>query len=262
MSTKHTCYTILFFATLLCCSHVMGEKPLNVKTHINWNKTICQITKAHWAINDYETATPALIADTGLWKYTQVLNPDIVRIHHALLCDSLTSPKTRTWDKNRIEIIFKLAQKAFPGARFLVNPICVWPQFMKVEGEILNAEQENEITRLFTDFALIVKELKLPVYAIEIFNEREQAYEKAGKLPQLWNLYNRISSEIIRQNNEIKIAGPALTWPKPNLVKSFLPGTDMPQEIQKHLTKKSHQKVSIISNRLHNIPTTKFQNEA
>lgn len=222
MRKKHTYYTILFFAIILWCNQAMGEKPLNVKTHINWSKTKCQINKAHWAINDYETATPALIADTDLWKYTQVLNPDIVRIHHALLSDSLTTPETQTWDKKRIATIFELAQKAFPNARFLVNPICVWPKFMNVEGEVLNSEQESEIIRLFADFALIVKELKLPIYAIEIFNEREQAYDKEGKLPQLWNLYNRISTEIAKQNNEIKIAGPALTWPKPQWVESFL----------------------------------------
>ena len=220
MRTKHTYFTILFFATILWCSQAMGKKPLNVKANINWSKTKCQITKAHWAINDYETATPALIADTGLWKYTRILNPGIVRIHHALLADSLTAPET--WDKTRIATIFKLAQKAFPNARFLVNPICVCPKFMNVEGEILNSEQEEEITRLYADFALIVKELKLPVYAIEIFNEREQAYEKEGKLPQLWNLYNRITTEIAKQNREIKIAGPALTWPKPQWVESFL----------------------------------------
>ena len=222
MKTKPTYCTILLFATILWCSLAMGAKPLNVKTHINWSKTKCQITKAHWSINDYETATPSLIGDFDLWKYTQVLNPDIVRIHHALLADSLTNPDTRTWDKQRIATIFNLAQIAFPNARFLVNPICAWPKFMKVEGEILNAEQEKEITRLFADFALIVNELELPVYAIEIFNEHEQAYDKEGKLPQLWNLYNRISTEIAKQNNEIKIAGPALTWPKPQWVESFL----------------------------------------
>lgn len=207
---------------MLLCSFKLTNPNNDIVAQIDWDDKKCEITKNHWSVNDYETITPSLISDTGLWSFSQRLKPKIVRIHQASMADSLTSSLTRTWNKDKIRICFEQAAKAFPDAHFLLNPVCNWPEWMHVGGLILNKPQEEEIIRLYRDFALLITELKIPVYAIEIFNERDQVYDNLGKLPQLWNLFNRIHNAILQVNSSIHIAGPALTWPKKYWVESFL----------------------------------------
>lgn len=222
MKPRINLYRTIILSIVLLFGLKLQAQQNAEKICINWQTQVGELKKAHWAINDYETITPSLISDAGLCKYSQSLKPELVRIHQALIADSLINPTTKTWDKVRIKKCFDLAQKAFPEAKFLINPICEWPKWMGVEGSILNPDQEKVIIRLYSEFAVVVKELNIPVLAIEIFNEREMGYDEKGKLTLLWNLYNRISKAIQAIDSNQQIAGPALTWPKKEWIESFL----------------------------------------
>ena len=53
-------------------------------------------------------------------------------------------------------------------------------------------------------------------------NERDDQFEKLGKLDDLWRLHNRPFAEIKKQDPKAKVGGPAFTWPKPQWVEGFL----------------------------------------
>jgi xylan 1,4-beta-xylosidase len=53
-------------------------------------------------------------------------------------------------------------------------------------------------------------------------NEYDNTYEKAGKLDDLWRLFNKIALEVKRVDSKAKVGGPALTWPKQIWLDGFL----------------------------------------
>ncbi|NJL30664.1 MAG: hypothetical protein HC898_02985 [Phycisphaerales bacterium] len=56
----------------------------------------------------------------------------------------------------------------------------------------------------------------------EVLNEREGTYEKEGRLSDLWRLQNMIMLAIRKADPTTKVGGPAMTWPKPSWVESYL----------------------------------------
>lgn len=208
---------LIVFSFCTQCTRVNNE--VNIK--INWNNKTNEVKANHWGVNDYEFTVPQRIANKGLQEFSKQLNPTIVRFHHALMADSLINPQTNTWDKERIALSFSEAIKAFPNAEFMINPIANWPSGLSKHG-VLSPNEEEKIILLYTQFVQLISELNLPIHSIEIFNEKETEYQHAGVLEAYWSLFNRISRAIKKTNPDIKVAGPALTWPKQIWVEGFL----------------------------------------
>ena len=56
----------------------------------------------------------------------------------------------------------------------------------------------------------------------EPINELENRYEKAGKLDQLWQIYNQTAEAMKAQDPTIKVGGPALTRDNEKVLAEFL----------------------------------------
>jgi len=56
----------------------------------------------------------------------------------------------------------------------------------------------------------------------EITNERDGLYEKIGKLPELWKIYNTVALAIKKEDPAALTGGPAFTWSKPLWVNGFV----------------------------------------
>lgn len=209
--------TLLLVWMLTSCSQ---KEPANI--HINWSKAVCEVPGRLWSVNDYEMVSPENVVDSGFQQFGRTLTPAIVRLHQALIADSFTQASTRYWDTVRIDFCFNEAMKAFPDALFMINPVCAWPRWLAHPDSILTPEQEKTLVALFASFAKIVKDKGWPVHSIEIFNEREHIYTGENRINDLWRLFNHISDTIRFVNPALRIAGPALTWPRRDWTESFL----------------------------------------
>lgn len=199
---------------------VSGNPKLNLE--IDWDKEAYVLTKQHWSVNDYEILHPNKVAQTGLSDYTQKISPAIIRIHQAQIADKWSDDILHTWNYERIAASFNAAHETYGDAVVLLNPICRWPKWLTTK-EGLTEEQADKLVKMCHDLAVFIKQY--PEWNIgywEILNEGEQYWEDNDILTQYWNLFNRIAITVKEVLPEIKVGGPALTWPKPTWLLSFL----------------------------------------
>ncbi len=190
--------------------------------HINWQEPVGSLPQALWGVNDYEITYPERVSDTGFQQLMREVAPGLIRIHYGYIADKFTDSLTRTWDEDLVVRCFTEAGKAYGDAKIMVNPIAKWPDWLADKNDPLSHSQEEELINLFTDFLRITKNHDIKVDYWEILNERENLYHENGQLPQLWNLFNRIVSEMQAIDPEIIIGGPAITYPKEPHFSSFL----------------------------------------
>ncbi|MEM6550568.1 MAG: hypothetical protein AAF750_00325 [Planctomycetota bacterium] len=192
---------------------------IDVSLFIEWSRPIGPITADHWAVNDYSVVKPDLAGQPEFNAYMRELTPSIVRIHWAEKMERWTDASTRTWDAEAMKANLDAA-KGLHGTKLMFN-INWWPKWLH-DGSVLPAEKEAEFVRLCSELPGVMRRIGHPVSMIEVINEREGHYEKAGKLPQLWSLYARCAEAIRDADSEVLVGGPALTWPKPQWVESFI----------------------------------------
>ncbi|MFA9392767.1 MAG: hypothetical protein ACERKD_23365 [Prolixibacteraceae bacterium] len=213
---------ILFVVGLIGFTTACSLQNEKVTIAVDWNATGVEITPLHWGINDYEMKNPSLIADRQLQEFSHQLNPKLVRLHHAGLAEIFLDNDSHQWKKQFIDSCFHEAMIAFPEAEFMLNPIANWPKWLKGKNGVLTKKEEDELVQLYVNFVELAQSIKIPIHSIEVFNEMESTYERSNELNKLWELFNRISTTLKTAYPNIKISGPALTWPKQVWVESFL----------------------------------------
>lgn len=193
--------------------------PREVTMWVDWTRTTGPITRLHWAVNDYSVVKEQLAGQPELNQYVAEVNPQVVRLHWSQLVDEWTDAETRTWDAAKIKARLDAA-KGFHHADLM---LCInwWPQWLH-QGEVLPAELEQAFIQLCAEAPKVFREIGHPLAMIELPNEREGHYEKAGELDRLWLLYARCVEAIRDGDADVKVGGPALTWPKPAWVESFI----------------------------------------
>ncbi len=197
-------------------------KEVDSDLSIEWETRIGEVPVELWGVNDYEVTDLISVKDSLYKARMQAIKPSLVRVHFAYIADEFTDSIARTWDEELIVDCFKHAAEAFGDAKIMLNPIAKWPEWLCDKNLVLNQQQENELVQLFVDFLKIIKRNNIRVDYWEILNERENLYYKAGKLPQLWSLFNRIVREFRKIEADIVIGGPGLTYPKEPHFSMFL----------------------------------------
>jgi xylan 1,4-beta-xylosidase len=203
-------------------SNVPDEKaaPLTIKASVNWNKTAGKMTPFIWGVNDYEILDPKAAADPAYQEILSTLQVPLVRIHHAGFSNRWTIPETRSWDVERIKAGFT-ASTGFKNSRVMMN-VSHWPDWISKES-ILTPAQEDEFARLCGQLVKVLRDdVKRPIAYWEMTNEMDNTYEKAGKLDDLWRMFNKIAVEVRKVDPQAKVGGPALTWAKGLWVEGFL----------------------------------------
>ncbi len=190
--------------------------------NINWNQENGVINKALWGFNDYESVYIEKAQDSVYQNFMKEVSPGLVRVHYGYIADEFTDENTRSWNEERIVACFNAAYEAYGNAKIMVNPIAKWPKWLADKKLMLTPEQEVEIVALFKEFLMITERNNIRVDYWEILNEREELYRRKDQLPKLWSLFNRVVAELKAIKPEIKIGGPALTFPRENVLKSFL----------------------------------------
>jgi hypothetical protein len=194
--------------------------PLKLNVAVDWNTKIGAITPLHWGTNDYEILDPQKAGDA---KFQQLLGEQkfaLIRIHNAGISDAWTNTETRSWDVPKIKAGFA-ASTGYGDAKIILN-IAKCPKWLSAD-EILTPAEEDEFAALVGKLVKIMRDdVKRPIAYWELLNEREEVYEKAGKLDDLWRLFNKLAAAVRKEDPNAKIGGPALTWPKAQWLESFL----------------------------------------
>lgn len=193
--------------------------PIETSVFIDWSRSLGAIAPEHWAVNDYSVIKDELAGQPEFNAYVDELDPAAVRVHWAEMTEHWTDPQTRAWDAAAMKANLDAAV-GLHGADLMFN-ITWWPKWLH-DGNVLPAEKEEEFIRLCGELPKVMREIGHPVAMIEVINEREGHYEKAGELPRLWSLYARCVEAIRASDPDVLVGGPALTWPKPAWVKSFI----------------------------------------
>ncbi|MEM9859482.1 MAG: T9SS type A sorting domain-containing protein [Bacteroidota bacterium] len=192
--------------------------------NIDWSTTIAPVTAHHWGINDEKLSDPSNGNGVKDSRYNELftdLEPEFIRLHHANIIDNYTDATTRWWDVEKIRSSF-LAAEAYEDANVMFN-IVWWPAWLASSSAPLPDEHRQEFLDLVKDLVVVLRDsVGFQVDYWELTNEREGVYEDAGKLEDLWFLIDDMIKVIKEVDPQAKVGGPALTWPNPTWVESFL----------------------------------------
>ena len=196
------------------------KAPQKIAASIDWKTEVGRITPLSWGINESEVYYPDRAGDATYQKLLGALQPPLVRIHGAGSSNDWTNAQTRDWDVAKIKAGFQNST-GYGGARVMMN-IANWPAWLS-QSEVLEPEKVPEFAALCARLVKIMRDdVKQPVAYWEITNELDGKYEKAGKLDDLWKLYNAVAAAMRREDPKAQLGGPALTWAKSSWVEGFL----------------------------------------
>ena len=204
----------------------------NVSASVDWNAKIGTISALAWGINENEIRDPKKAGDAEFQTKLAALKTPLVRIHQAGLMDAWTNAKTRDWDVEKIKAAFA-ASTGYGDAPIMLN--LTWAPRWLSQNKVLNQAQEDELAALWGRLVGVMRDdVKRPVAYWEITNELDISYEKAGKLDDLWRLYNKCAAAMRKADPKAKLGGPALTWAKPAWIAGFLRNCDDVQFVSWH----------------------------
>lgn len=191
------------------------------KITIDWTRSQAQTTSFTFGSNDYEITIPDRAADKIYQKRLAGLGVGLIRVHHAGLCERWTNSQKKTWDEAKIKAGYNVS---YPQRPIIIQNIPGWPVWMKNQNGILDSsEYDNYATFCAELVKIITRRLGLrQVTYWEPFNEKDMLYQKAGKLDELWQIYNKVAKAMKAVNPQIKVGGPALNWGDTSKLAPFL----------------------------------------
>ena len=205
--------------------------PVKVEASVDWSRPAGTLSPLQWGINDDQVIT-ARSADAGYQSALKALDAPLVRVHNAGMMDAWTRADTRDWDVAKIKAAFA-GSTGYGDAPLMMN--LTWAPGWMGGKKVLNTAQEDELAALWARLVVIMRdEVKRPVAYWEITNEWESTYEKAGKLDDLWRLYNKCAAAMRREDPKTKLGGMAFTWAKPVWIEGFLRNCDDVQFVSWH----------------------------
>lgn len=186
---------------------------------VDWTRTVASVTDRHWGVNDYAAADQKTF-DKFHVDYLNKIRPGLIRIHRAGLVDMWTDRSTRDWNKEVIRQVLTNAQQGYGHSELL---LCIdeWPSWLH-DGAPLPKDKEAELIDLAVKLPGVIRELGFHVDYYEFLNEKDNPYQNAGRIGDLWNLLKRMAVAIKQAYPEVKVGGPALTWPNSEWYKPFL----------------------------------------
>ncbi|WP_460205214.1 GH39 family glycosyl hydrolase [Scytonema sp. NUACC21] len=207
---------------LLALGSRAAQKSGVVRIWVDWERSHGQTTPFTFGSNDYEITIPERAADRVYQKRLSELGIGLVRVHHAALCDRWTNPVTKTWDEAKIKAGYSAL---YPQRPTIIQNISGWTQWMAQNKEgILDVSQYDRYGGFCAELVKIVTRRlgHRQVIYWEPFNEKEDSYQRSGKLDELWKIYNKAAKAMKAVNPQIKVGGPVLKWNDTTKIAAFL----------------------------------------
>ena len=198
-----------------------GRSQSTAKVEVDWQRSIARTTPNTFGSNDYEITRPQAAADSTYQRLIANLGVRFIRIHHAELCDRWTNAQTRSWDISKIKGGYDVS---YPHRPTIVQNIPGWAPWMRRTPEgLLDPTEIDRYAAFCADLVRVINQrLRYQVKLWEPLNEQDVAYQKAGKLEQLWLVYNRAAAAMKAVDPTIQVGGPVLTWDNSDRLTAFL----------------------------------------
>lgn len=199
----------------------LSGKSINTKVRVDWKNQVAQTTSFTFGSNDYEITILEKASDSDFQEHLAELDIRLIRIHHIDLCERWTNRATKTWDEAKIKACY---DASYPQQPTIIQNIPRWPSWMATDqdGLLSTNEYDNYATFCAQLVEILNEEQQRQISYWEPLNEQDVAYEKAGKLDQLWEIYNKVARAMKAVDPSIKVGGPVLTWDDPNRLEDFL----------------------------------------
>ncbi len=198
-----------------------GMNKKNVKISLDWTKIVAKSTPLIFGSNDFQVTDVESATNPEYRNLVSDIGFGLIRIHHAQICDRWTNPQTKNWDVAKIKTIYK----AYSGSKAtLIQNIPHWPKWMAMDQNgLLKPEEYENYANFCGELVKIINgQLNYQVMYWEPLNEQDVRYDQAGKLGELWQIYNLVAKTMKAQDPRIKIGGPVLTWDNSSRLAAFL----------------------------------------
>ena len=197
------------------------QPEIATTVEIDWQNAIAKSSPLLFGSNDYEITLLKGAQDIEFQSLLAQLNIPLIRIHHADLSDRWTNEIAQSWDEPTIKACY---DASYPHKPTIVQTIPLWPKWMKTDedGLLATSEYDNYATFCADLVKIINQNQQRQVLYWEPFNELDKRFEKAGKLNQLWSIYNKAAEAMKAQDPTIKVGGPVMTWDNPKVLTRFL----------------------------------------
>jgi xylan 1,4-beta-xylosidase len=194
---------------------------ITAKVTVDWAKVVARTTPFTFGSNDYEITRLEAAADPVYQSRLADLGIALIRIHHAELSDRWTNPTTQTWDEAKIKAGY---DASYPQQPTIIQNIPGWPKWMaqSQDGLLDPSEYDNYAAFCAQLVEILNQRQQRKVVYWEPLNEQDVRYQKAGKLDELWTIYNKAAIAMKRQDPQIKVGGPVLTWDESRRLAAFL----------------------------------------
>jgi hypothetical protein len=192
--------------------------PITIQ--VDWEKTTGQTTPSLFGTNAAEIAYPEAATDTLFKKRFTATGIRLIRVHGDLL-SKWTNPSTKSWDSTKL----KTAYDAFsPKPPAIIQNIPGWPSWMAQDKDgLLDPSEYDRYAAFCAELVEILNlQQKRKIVYWEPLNEQDDRYKKAGKLDELWKIYNKTAEAMKAKDASIKVGGPALTYDDSGTLASFL----------------------------------------
>jgi len=182
---------------------------------------VARATPYTFGSNDYEITVPKAAADTVYQSRLAEIGISLIRVHYGGLSDRWTDPVTKTWDKAKIKAGY---DASYPQRPTIIQNIPGWPKRMaQDQNGLLDPSEYDHYAAFCAELVEIFNQRQRRyINYWEPLNEQDVAYHKAGKLDELWKIYNLVAKAMKARDPLIKVGGPALTWDKLSRLAAFL----------------------------------------
>ncbi len=200
-----------------------GAAAQQATVSIDWSQTVGTVPAEMWGVNDYEIHQPGPAGDPGFNDFMERLDPPVIRIHRGSFPKEWLDADQRKWDVEKIKSVWANAARAYGDSAVMIN-ISSWPKWMcEPDSGMIAREHEAAYAQLCAELVRIMRdEVKREVRYWEITNEKEGMYDKAGRLEDLWRVYNLAVAAVKKESPEAMVGGPALTWANQKWIDSFI----------------------------------------
>ena len=212
------------FWIALLASTSLAQTPLSATVTVDWTKQVAQSTPMTFGTNDFQINNPDANADTTYHKLIANLGVSMFRFHAAGLSNDWSDSTTRTWVPSKVKSAYTAYQIAYPTQLpTIVQNIPNWPGWMTQQNGRLDPSEYDEYARFCAELVRLINvNLGHHVIYWEPLNEVQDRYKSAGKLNELWTIYNRVAVAMKAVDPTIKVGGPALSYEDFDTLRSFL----------------------------------------
>lgn len=192
--------------------------PVNLS--VDWSTAISQTTPLVFGSNDYEIMYLSHATDPQYQSLLDKLNIPLIRIHHAKLSEKWSDSATQSWDEAKIKACYDASYAYQPE---IVQTIPHWPSWMKDSSGLLASTEYDNYANFCGELVRTLNKTQArQIIYWEPFNELDKPYQDAGKLDELWTIYNQVATRMKQIDPKIKVGGPILTWDDSQTLNHFL----------------------------------------